>query len=73
MFEDPVGIWKEYESTKEKIKHLEGVMKRERPERIESTTEREFFQGKRKEIRNGKRVREKWFVFEVLQVTMARI
>ena len=28
---------------------------------------------KRKKVRKGKRVREKWFVFEVLQVTMARI
>ena len=28
---------------------------------------------KRKKERKGKRVREKWFVFDVLQVTMARI
>ena len=28
---------------------------------------------KRKKVRNGKRVKEKWFVLDVLQVTMARI
>ena len=54
-----VGIWKEDEGTKERATHLKRVMKRRRPEGINSTTEREFFQGRRKKIRNGKRVKKK--------------
>ena len=54
-----VGIWKEDVGTKERATHLKRVMKRRRPEGINSTTEREFFQGRRKKIRNEKRVRKK--------------
>ena len=42
---------------------LEGVIKRERFEGIESTKKSEFFQRKRKKVRNRKRVKEKWRVF----------
>ena len=63
----------EKEKVRVKNKSARGSMVRESKQKGRKRVIELLKEKKRKKVRNGKRVREKWFVLDVLQVTMARI
>ena len=69
----PEKMREEKEKVRVKNKSARGSMVRESKQKGRKRVIELLKEKKRKKVRNGKRVREKWFVLDVLQVTMARI